>query len=94
MSDRCKMCGLVFFEPSLGGPGICPECDCGNFGPAKIKRQAEYITQLKTRLKELPKYTFMSPLIDWKGVGELPYMTQDKNGEYIKVQDLQEIFDE
>lgn len=27
--DKCKVCGVDFQNPSLGGPGICPACDCG-----------------------------------------------------------------
>lgn len=29
MSDLCTICGLVFHSASMGGPGICPACDCG-----------------------------------------------------------------
>lgn len=27
--DRCKVCGMDFSSRSMGGPGICPACDCG-----------------------------------------------------------------
>ncbi len=26
---KCNVCGKEYSEPSLGGPGICPRCDCG-----------------------------------------------------------------
>jgi chromosome segregation ATPase len=29
VSDTCTLCGLEFDSPSMGGPGICPACDCG-----------------------------------------------------------------
>jgi hypothetical protein len=27
----CKICGAIEYSASLGGPGICPKCDCGVF---------------------------------------------------------------
>lgn len=26
---KCNVCGKDYTSPSLGGPGICPRCDCG-----------------------------------------------------------------
>ncbi len=26
---KCNICGKQYDNPSLGGPGICPACDCG-----------------------------------------------------------------
>lgn len=43
----CVICGLTGYEPSMGGPSICPTCDCGNFGPQLIKRQREEIERLR-----------------------------------------------
>ena len=32
MDERvCKICGLIFSEESLGGPFVCPACDCGMY---------------------------------------------------------------
>lgn len=27
--DKCRICGMDFGSPSMGGPGICSACDCG-----------------------------------------------------------------
>ncbi len=27
---KCEVCKNEYDSPSLGGPGICPSCDCGN----------------------------------------------------------------
>jgi len=31
----------------MGGPAICPSCDCGNFGVDVVKRQAARIRELE-----------------------------------------------
>lgn len=48
--ELCTICGLTFYNRSMGGPGICPSCDCGNFGLAAIQRQAEEIQRLREEL--------------------------------------------
>lgn len=50
MSGPCIYCGAVNYAPSMGGPMICPSCDCGNFGPSVVQRQGETITDLRTQL--------------------------------------------
>lgn len=27
----CKLCGTSNYALSMGGPDVCPACDCGNF---------------------------------------------------------------
>jgi hypothetical protein len=49
----CTICGLEYSSPSMGGPGICPSCDCGNFGIAAIQRQAKRIAQLEAALRDI-----------------------------------------
>lgn len=42
--SSCIVCGVKNYEPSLGGPTICPSCDCGNtvrLGNALYKRVVE-----------------------------------------------------
>jgi hypothetical protein len=46
----CVICGDVGYELSMGGPSICPSCDCGNFGIYVVKRQAKVIAELRERL--------------------------------------------
>lgn len=43
----CRICGLRYYSHSWGGPGVCPSCDCGNFGPAIVQRQAKEIERLQ-----------------------------------------------
>jgi hypothetical protein len=50
MSGPCIYCGGVNYAPSIGGPLICPSCDCGNFGPNVVQRQGETITALRSEL--------------------------------------------
>lgn len=38
----CRFCGLTNYAPSLGGPTVCPWCDCGNFGGGLPKKEPEY----------------------------------------------------
>lgn len=45
--ELCTICGLTFYNRSYGGPGICPSCDCGNFGFAAIERQRKEIERLR-----------------------------------------------
>lgn len=51
----CLICGETDYPLSLGGPGICPSCDCGNFGITVVKRQAAEIIRLRAELEELRK---------------------------------------
>jgi len=49
----CTICGLRYFNQSCGGPGICPSCDCGNFGAAMVERQGKEITRLRAALERI-----------------------------------------
>lgn len=42
----CVLCGDTDYPPSLGGPGICPSCDCG-IPPevARLRRENERLRQ-------------------------------------------------
>lgn len=48
----CTICGLRYFNQSMGGPGICPGCDCGNFGAALVQRQGKEIERLSAALQQ------------------------------------------
>lgn len=52
----CIICGDINYALSMGGPGICPSCDCGNFGITVVKRQAAEIIRLRAELAEAYKY--------------------------------------
>lgn len=51
--EICTFCGERFYSRSYGGPGICPSCDCGNFGPGVVKRQGARIAALEAQCCEL-----------------------------------------
>ncbi len=59
----CNICGIEYDTSSMGGPGICPRCDCGNLETGGIKRQQERIAALEaenarsagTALRNTPK---------------------------------------
>lgn len=46
----CAICGGVNYPLSVGGPEICPSCDCGGFGIETVKRQGQIICELRARL--------------------------------------------
>ena len=50
--EMCTVCGLRFFRRSMGGPGICPACDCGFTGPALVEAQRKEIERRDQQLKE------------------------------------------
>ena len=50
-SGPCVLCGAANYLPSLGGPEICPSCDCGNFGFAAVQRQRATIEDLSRKLE-------------------------------------------
>jgi hypothetical protein len=50
--ELCKICGLTFYDRSMGGPGICPSCDCGNFGAPVVQAQGARIAALEARNAE------------------------------------------
>lgn len=52
MPGPCVICGLSNYPLSAGGPTICPSCDCGDFGPAKIERQRKEIEQRSIELAD------------------------------------------
>ena len=46
----CVICGGIDYPLSVGGPEICPSCDCGGFGIETVKRQGQIICELRARL--------------------------------------------
>jgi hypothetical protein len=53
MPGPCVICGATDYPLSMGGPTICPSCDCGDFGIAKVQRQAAEIARLQRRVVTL-----------------------------------------
>jgi hypothetical protein len=49
----CIYCGATNYALSMGGPTICPSCDCGNFGAPTVTRQGKEIASLRTRIATL-----------------------------------------
>lgn len=35
----CICCGRTDYPLSMGGPGICPRCDCGNWDPQRLLKE-------------------------------------------------------
>lgn len=54
-SGPCVVCGATNYLPSLGGPEICPPCDCGDFGHVAVQRQRATIEDLSRKLEEAQK---------------------------------------
>ena len=51
MTDVCTMCGRTFSEPSMGGPGICPACDCGLYDPQSLLSHIQRLTAERDALQ-------------------------------------------
>lgn len=51
----CTICGLRYFNKSMGGPGVCPACDCGFTGATLVKAQKDEIERLRARVAELER---------------------------------------
>lgn len=49
----CVICGATGYPLSIGGPTICPSCDCGNFPQATIVHLQVENGMLKRIVKEL-----------------------------------------
>lgn len=49
----CICCGATNYALSMGGPTICPSCDCGNFGAPTVTRQGKEIASLRARIATL-----------------------------------------
>jgi hypothetical protein len=51
----CVICGATGYELSMGGPTICPSCDCGPLRPSdvrKLREAYEVLLAENARLKE------------------------------------------
>lgn len=46
----CVICGGTNYELSMGGPTLCPKCDCGHFDAATVEQQAKVISTLRAQL--------------------------------------------
>ena len=47
--QRCNHCGIDYIGESLGGPGVCPKCDCGI---SPVDEQRARIAALEAELRE------------------------------------------
>jgi hypothetical protein len=43
----CIICGATDYGLSLGGPTICPACDCGGVSPQRLRAQTDEIKRLR-----------------------------------------------
>lgn len=57
-SGPCVMCGATDYRLSMGGPGICPSCDCG-ISPevSRLKRENAELRARLAKLEEMRKLT-------------------------------------
>jgi hypothetical protein len=55
---------MEYSSPSMGGPGVCPACDCGHFGLPQIQAQAKRIAQLEAALRGVLTLADISKPID------------------------------
>lgn len=53
----CVICGAVNYDMSMGGPTICPSCDCGHFGMNEVQRQRDIIAALRAEIERLTRPT-------------------------------------
>jgi len=55
MPGPCVICGCTLYPLSMGGPTICPKCDCGHFDSATVWQQAKVIEGLRAELEAARK---------------------------------------
>jgi hypothetical protein len=48
---HCQICDEDYTQPSMGGDGICPSCDCGI--PPQVKKLTRENNALRFRVLEL-----------------------------------------
>lgn len=53
VSGPCAMCGAEGYELSVGGPNICPACDCGVTAPYVLQKHIKSLTEERDRLRAL-----------------------------------------
>lgn len=53
MSGPCVICGAKDYPLSMGGPAICPKCDCGTFDLATIQMQSKAMARLHAEIERL-----------------------------------------
>lgn len=51
MPGPCCICGGINYSLSMGGPTICPKCDCGHFDAATVMQQAKVIELLRAEVE-------------------------------------------
>ncbi len=56
----CVVCGRTNYPLSMGGPTICPSCDCGYPPYAKVHSLCAEVEQLKAQLKALNEPVILS----------------------------------
>lgn len=49
----CLICGSFGYSMSMGGPGICPKCDCGHFDAVTVEMQAKAMADLRAEIERL-----------------------------------------
>lgn len=79
----CCICGGTDYELSCGGPTICPQCDCGNFTPATVLRQAKEMGRLRAALESLtedPPATLDEPDPDWEVIIKMRNIAREALG--------------
>lgn len=71
-SGPCVICGATNYALSMGGPTICPSCDCGNFGMPALQRQTQVINSLRSdvaardaEIDRLNKLLNTPLIVDW-----------------------------
>lgn len=64
VNDTCTICGVAFTEPSFGGPGICPACDCGYDNKEAQRKEIERLRLQLSRAREWIRHGVFCPLRD------------------------------
>lgn len=55
VAGPCVVCGITNYSLSVGGPSICPKCDCGHFDAATVADQSNVIAELRTKIENQAK---------------------------------------
>ena len=76
----CMICGATNYPSSMGGPMICPQCDCDNFGQRRIEQQGTQLQQVIAERDQLAAKVAEAEIISTAALQRSSYLANTKLG--------------
>ena len=76
----CMICGATNYPSSMGGPMICPQCDCDNFGQRRIEQQGTQLQQVIAERDQLAAKVAEAEIISTAALQRSTYLANTKLG--------------